>query len=265
MRTTNSIAVVSTILVLFFCACIKLPDSNKSAFILTSPSFENQLGADGYREVLSEAKINRDPRLNEILQRVGNGIAAQTSQTGFDWQFTLIESKEQNAWCMPGGKVAVYTGILPAMQNEAGMAAVLGHEVAHAILRHSGQRITQSMVLDLGMSVAELSLGNSKQKNTLLGLMGAGATVGIMLPYSRSHETDADLVGLKYMAKAGYDPRAAVSFWQRFQQSSAGAPPEFLSTHPASSTRIRNLEAHLPEALQLYDAAAKKFGNGVKL
>lgn len=243
-------------------ACVKLSETGKSAFILTSPSFENQLGKDGYKDVLSKAKVNREPRVNAILQRVGRNIAAQTTRNDFKWEFTLIESKEQNAWCMPGGKVAVYTGILPFMKTEAGMAAVMGHEVAHAMLRHSGQRISQQMIVNLGLSAAEISLKNSQQKGTILGLLGAGATVGVMLPYSRGHESEADRVGLRYMAKAGYDPQEVVRFWKRFSQKSGGAPPEFLSTHPGAGTRIRDLQTQMPQALRWYQASPNKIGIG---
>lgn len=245
--------------------CVHIPETGKKAFIMTSPSFENQLGRDGYREVLKDAKLNTNPRLNEILTRVGTRIAAQTGNLSFKWEYKLIESKEQNAWCMPGGKIAVYTGILPVMKNEAGMATVIGHEVAHAILRHSGQRISQQMIVNLGLSVADISLSNSKHKNTIIGLLGAGAAVGVMLPYSREHEREADRVGLKYMASAGYDPKEAVSFWQRFANNGGAAPPEFLSTHPGASSRVEDLKRNLPEALRLYESSKKKLGSGQKL
>jgi predicted Zn-dependent protease len=259
-----SILVLSPVCI-FFVGCVHLPEGGGSAFIVTSPDYENQLGTQGYQQVLSQSKLNNDPRLNAILQRVGSRLAAHIQVQGFQWEYHLIESKEMNAWCMPGGKIAVYTGILPVMLNEAGMAAVMGHEIAHATLRHSGQRISQEMVMKLGLSVADLSLSNSQHHDTLMGLLGAGATVGVILPYSRGHETEADLLGLKYMAKAGYDPQEAVIFWQRFKSAAGGAPPEFLSTHPGSATRIKDLQAHLAEAQQLYAAATSKLGSGEKL
>lgn len=249
----------------FLSGCITIPETGRSALILTSPSYENQLGNEGYAEVISKSKIDKDPKLNGILKRVGSRIASQTGHNEYKWEFTLIESEEQNAWCMPGGKVAVYTGILPAMDNEAGMAAVIGHEVAHATLRHAGQRISQGLIVELGLSVVDLSLKNSKYKNTIIGLLGAGASVGVMLPYSRSHETEADMVGFRYMAKAGYDPNEAIKFWERFEKSSTGAPPEFLSTHPGTGRRIKDLKAGLPEADRLYSIAPSKLGAGDKL
>jgi len=259
------ISAITFLASLLFIACVKIPETGHSVLLLTSPGMENQLGQDGYKEVLSKAKLNKDPRLNDILKRVGARIASQTGRSDYKWEYVLIESKEQNAWCMPGGKIAVYTGILPMMADEAGMATVLGHEVAHATLRHAGQRISQGMLMNLGLSMAEVSMGNSQHKNTILGLLGAGATVGVILPYGRGHETEADLVGLKYMAKAGYDPRQSVAFWQRFSRSSGGAPPEFLSTHPGAATRIRDLQHRLPEAIPLYENSSQKFGAGEKL
>lgn len=250
---------------LFLAACIRLPETGQRVLLLTSPQQENQLGEDGYREVLAKAKLNRDSRLNAILRRVGDRIAAQTQAAGFQWEYALIESQEQNAWCMPGGKIAVYTAILPIMADEAGMAAVLGHEVAHATLRHAGQRISEQMLVNLGLSLADVSLRNSQHHDMLLGLLGVGTTVGVTLPYSRGHETEADRIGLKYMARAGYDPRQALAFWQRFARSGSGAPPEFLSTHPGSATRIEDLQRWMPEALQLYQAAPQPLGAGERL
>lgn len=243
-------------------ACVQIPETGKSALILTTQSQENQLGEDGYKEVLKEAKVSTNKRANTILQRVGKAIAAQANRPDFKWEYTLIESKEMNAWCMPGGKIAVYTGILPFMKNEAGMATVLGHEVAHATLRHSGQRISQQMILGLGLSAADISLGSSQHRDTLMGLLGAGATVGIMLPYGRGHESEADRVGLKYMAKAGYDPREAVRFWQRFSKGTGSGPPEFLSTHPSGGRRIRDLQAEQSVAMRYYKNARAQRGIG---
>jgi len=212
---------------------------------------------------LAKSKINKDPRLNAILQRVGQRIAQQVNDKDFKWEFTIIESKEQNAWCMPGGKVAFYTGIFPTLKTEAAMAAVMGHEVAHAVLRHSGQRITQEMGANIALGALSIGLANSPHRDGLMAALGAGATVGVILPFSRGHESEADLVGLKYMAKAGYDPQEAVRFWERFK--SAGGTPEFLSTHPSGDRRIRELNSHMAEALKLYQAAPQKSGLGENL
>lgn len=252
------------ILVLF--SCVALPETGQKKLFLTSVSQENELGEEGYKDVLSKSKLANKPPTYPILQRVGTRIAHATGNRDFDWQYNLIESKELNAWCMPGGKIAVYTAILPYMKNEAGMAAVLGHEVAHAILRHSGQRMTEQLGTQLALGAIGVSLSNSPYRDQLLGAMGAGATVGIMLPFSRGHETEADTVGLRYMAEAGYDPREAIAFWERFSQGTAGgAPPEFLSTHPGGATRIKNIKSKMKEALALYQRAPIKSGAGENL
>jgi len=261
MNSHKILGILSAFLVPLW-GCVQIPETGKSALILTSPEYENQLGEQGYKEVLAKSKINPDPKLNEILRRTATQISRQTGKRDFKWEFNLIESKEQNAWCMPGGKIAVYTGILPAMASEGGMAVVLGHEVAHATLRHAGKRITSEMFINLGLSFAEVSLGNIKYKNTLMGLLGAGAAVGIILPFSRGDESEADQYGLRYMARAGYDPREAVLFWQRFAKSAGGSPPQFLSTHPGTLTRIRDLQNQMPQALQWYENSPQKFGSG---
>jgi metalloendopeptidase OMA1, mitochondrial len=264
MKTIKFIILAVFVLASFsFSGCITIPETGKQALILTSPAYENQLGFDGYKEVISQSKISKDPGSNQILVRVGGRIAQATARSDYKWEFNLIESKEQNAWCMPGGKIAVYTGILPAMYNEAGMAAVMGHEVAHATLRHAGQRISQGLMVEMGLAITDITLGNTKHKNTILAMLGVGAAVGVVLPYSRSHESEADYIGAKYMARAGYDPREAVTFWQRFEKSAGGgAPPEFLSTHPGSSRRIADLQHNMPEFMGIYNVAPQKHGAG---
>ena len=249
----------------YLTSCVALPETGQRKFIVTSVAQENEMGEQGYKEVISKSKLaNKSPNY-QVLQRVGSRIAAATGQK-FNWEYNLIEDKQLNAWCMPGGKIAVYTGILPFMKNEAGMAAVLGHEVAHATLRHSGQRITQEKGTQFALSIGGALLGNAQYKNELMALMGAGATVGILLPYGREHETEADLIGLRYMAEAGYDPQEAIEFWKRFSAVTAnGAPPEFLSTHPGGTTRINDLKRHMKEAQKIYSTAANKYGAGSNL
>ena len=176
----------------------------------------------------------------------------------------LIESDQLNAFCLPGGKIAVYTGILPVMQNEGGMAVVMGHEVAHAIARHGGERLTQGLGVSVVEKLLEQGLKNASpdvQKRTL-GAFGLGAKLGLLLPYSRLHELEADELGLSYAARAGYDPREATNFWKRMQDASKGKVPEFLSTHPHPDRRIKDLEQQMPAALEDYRAAPQKFGTG---
>ncbi|MCB0327274.1 MAG: M48 family metallopeptidase [Bdellovibrionales bacterium] len=251
------------IFILNCAACVTLNETGQSVFMLTSEEQEKELGEKGYQEVLSKEKISKDQKTIAILERVGHRIAKVAGKPDYQWEFTLIESDQLNAWCMPGGKVAVYTGILPYMQTEAGMAVVLGHEVAHATLRHSGQRISREM--GIGTALQIFSGGSSGDQNALLGLLGAGARFGTM-PFDRKHETQADLIGLKYMAKAGYDPKESVAFWQRFGKATQGsAPPEFLSTHPGASTRIKDLQQNMSQALSLYNQASAQYGTGTSL
>lgn len=254
-------------LLLLLFSCIALPETGQRKIFLTSVDEENKMGDDGYKDVLSKSKLANRPPDYPILQRVGSRIAKATGNLDFHWEYNLIESKELNAWCMPGGKIAVYTAILPYMKTEAGMAAVLGHEVAHAILRHSGQRMTEQLGTQLALGAIGMSVSNSPYKDQLLGAMGVGAAVGVMLPFSRTHETEADTVGLRYMAEAGYDPREALAFWERFSQATAGggAPPEFLSTHPGGPTRIKNIKSKMKEAIALYQKAPQQSGAGENL
>jgi len=174
---------------------------------------------------------------------------------GYQWEFNLVESEEVNAWCMPGGKVVVYSGILDLAGDEAGLAVVMGHEIAHAVARHGNERMSQGLVVQMGGMALAKALEEKPEETRQLWLsaFGLGAQLGVMLPYSRSHESEADHMGLIFMAMAGYDPHRAVSFWEQMAQAKGGsAPPEFLSTHPSDATRIRDLRAQLPEALQYY-------------
>jgi predicted Zn-dependent protease len=174
---------------------------------------------------------------------------------GYAWEFNLIESNEVNAWCMPGGKVVVYTGILPVTQDETGLAVVMGHEIAHAVAQHGGERMSQGLLQQLGGAALSVALQNEPQKtqNIFLTAYGLGSTIGVVLPFSRTQESEADRLGLIFMAMAGYNPNAAVNFWTRMSQSkTGGSPPEFLSTHPSDKTRIANLKKYMPEALQYY-------------
>lgn len=259
--------ILASICVLSLSSCVVLPDTGQKKFIVTSTAQEMQMGEEGYKEVISKSKLaNKSPNY-AVLQRVGSRIAKATGNTEFKWEYNLIESKELNAWCMPGGKIAVYTAILPYMKTEAGMAAVLGHEVAHATLRHAGQAMTQQYGTQLGVQLLAGTLfGNSPYHDFALAAMGAGATVGITLPHSREHETEADEVGLRYMAEAGYDPREALAFWERFAAATAGgAPPEFLSTHPGGQTRIDDLKRNMKAALKIYKQSKDQIGVGVNL
>jgi predicted Zn-dependent protease len=237
-------------------ACQTVPITGRSQLLILPEGDELKMGRQTYQEVLKKSKVSTDPILNEMVKRVGTRIAAVTSKKDYQWEFTVIESPQANAFCLPGGKVAVYTGILPITRDEAGLAAVVAHEVAHAIARHGGERVSQEMLVQVGLAgtMAALGRGDPATVQHVGALLGAGASVGLLLPWGRAQESEADHLGLIYMAKAGYDPRAARDLWIRMAEASKGKgkPPEFLSTHPSEATRIKQIEAWLPEALQYY-------------
>lgn len=251
--------------VVLISGCVTTPETGRSAFIMTSEGQEMQMGEQAYQETLAKEKLSTNERWNAILQRVGSRIATSANKPDYKWEFKLIESTTANAFCLPGGKVAVYTGILSKCQNEAGLATVLGHEVAHATARHGGQRISTALGAQLGLTAVNALIGgkDSTSKDLLMAALGLGANVGVMLPFSRSNESEADEIGLIYMARAGYDPREAPRFWDRFG-SDGGGMPAFLSTHPKSSDRKRSLEGQIPKAISLYEKS-NKYGLGEKL
>lgn len=220
---------------------------------------EAQLGAAAYRETLSKARLPRDPAVTAVVHRVGERIARAADKPGYDWQFTVVDDPRQaNAFALPGGKVAVYTGLFPVAQDEAGLAVVMGHEVAHALARHGAERMSQAGLLQLGAIGLAAGLGGASPmtRDTIFQAYGLGSQVGILMPFGRSQEAEADRIGLILMAKAGYDPAAAIGLWQRMEKQANGqAPPEFLSTHPSYHTRQRNIESWLPEARGYFQPA----------
>jgi len=229
---------------------------------------EMQLMArDQYKAFLSENKVlnSSNSRDAATVDRVGARISKaitkyfatrgeSTLLEGYQWEFNTIDSKEINAWCMPGGKVVVYTGLLSVTQNEAALAIVMGHEIAHSVARHGNERMSQAMVQQLGGMALEVALAQKPQEtqNLFMTAYGIGSEVGAILPWSRQQETEADQYGLIFSAIAGYDPREALPFWQRMAAAGGGSPPEFLSTHPSDATRLRKMEQFIPEAMKYY-------------
>ena len=215
-----------------------------------------KLGAAAYQQVLKQEKISHDPRFTGPVQEVGRRIAAAAEKPEYQWEFTVIDDpKQANAFCLPGGKVAVYTGIFPVAKDEAGLATVIGHEVAHALARHGAERMSTGMALQAaGAAVAIASGGQSAAtQQAIMAAYGLGAQFGVALPFSRSQESEADRIGLILMAKAGYDPDAAIGLWQRMEQNSGGkGPPEWLSTHPTEATRQEAIRGWIAEAQQYY-------------
>ena len=240
--------------------CTTVPYTHRSQLMLMSESDDLQLGAAAYKEVLNKEKIAHDARYTEPVQRVGRNIAAVAAKSEYQWEFTVIDDpKTANAFCLPGGKVAVYTGIFPYARDEAGLAAVIGHEVAHALARHGAERMsrdTLAQVGAVGVAVAAGASGaGSGTQQAILQAYGLGSTIGIALPFSRSQESEADHIGLILMAKAGYDPHAAIALWKRMAAAEHGsAPPEWLSTHPAPSTREQDLGNWMAETMSYFKA-----------
>ncbi|MCO5723820.1 M48 family metallopeptidase [Robiginitalea marina] len=220
-----------------------------------------------YDQFLEENKVVTGTEQAAMITRVGQRIAKAAERwltanghpgylKDYRWQYTLVDDKTVNAWCMPGGKIVFYTGILPICQDETGIAVVMGHEVAHALADHGAQRMSAGTLQTLGAVAGNVAIQDPETRNAFNMAYGVGSSVGVMLPFSRSHETEADLIGLRIMAIAGYDPGAAPELWKRMKANSQGAPPEFLSTHPSNDTRISNLTKWVPEA----KAEARKFG-----
>jgi predicted Zn-dependent protease len=223
-----------------------------------------------YKTFLDENKVlnpgnNRDAatvdrvgaRISEAIAKYYDSQGKQSVLQGYKWEFNTVDSKEINAWCMPGGKVVVYTGLLPVTQNEAALAVVMGHEIAHSVAKHGNERMSQAMVQQMGGMALEVALAQKPQEtqNLFMTTYGIGSQVGAILPWSRQQETEADEYGLIFSAMAGYDPREALPFWQRMAKSGGGSPPEFLSTHPSDETRLRKLEKFIPEAMKYYTKA----------
>ena len=257
----------------FVVACSTNPLTKKSQLTLLSESELQAVGSQQYQQFLSTNKvvspsINRDA---EMVKRVGqrltravetyyqqNGITEKLN--GYRWEYNLVDDRAVNAWCMPGGKIVVYTGLLPVTQNEAALAVVMGHEVSHALLQHGNQRMSQQLVQQLGGVALSVALANepTQTQNLFMAAYGAGTTVGVLLPFSRKQELEADRFGLIWPAMAGYNPQEAIPLWQRMERAAQGQkPPEFLSTHPSEGTRIDELERFMPEAMRYYKPMAK--------
>jgi metalloendopeptidase OMA1, mitochondrial len=237
-------------------------------FTLTTVEQENKLGDQTYQEILQKEKVNKDPAINAFVQRVAKRIAAAAPDKGFQYEVSVLDSTQVNAFCLPGGKICVYTGILPYCENEAALACVIGHEVAHAILRHGGVRMTQTTVVGVvgeGLNkVLEMQQVGGTTSTIAKGAYNYGTQLGILLPYSRTHEVDADENGLMYMARAGYDPREGARFWQRFSVLKSNVPT-FLSTHPAHEDRVQRLEKMTNKALLEYLNAHDQYGLGERI
>ncbi|NCA85829.1 MAG: M48 family peptidase [Clostridia bacterium] len=259
-------ATTTLISVNFLTSCSKVPITGRQQLALLPESQMVSMAVTNYNEFLKENQLSNDANKVAMVKKVGQKIASAVERfmrdnglsdriDGYKWEFNLVKEDDvPNAWAMPGGKVVVYTGILPYTKTEAGLAVVMGHEIAHAIARHGNERMSQALLIETGGTALNLALSQKPEETRSLYLMayGVGTQVGISLPYSRAHETEADKLGLIFMAMAGYDPHEAVDFWQRMSQAGGQKPPEFLSTHPADQTRIKNLREYMPKAMKYY-------------
>jgi metalloendopeptidase OMA1, mitochondrial len=235
-------------------ACESAPITGRQQLILVPESQDAELGLQAYQQIKKEEKVSKDPELNQQVRKVGQRIAAVSGHPDWDWQFTVFQNDEPNAFALPGGKVGVNTGLVKVAKNDAQLATVLGHEVGHAIARHGAERMSQGLLEQLGGVAVGVATGSEAYVQAYSQL----ATLGVILPYSRTQESEADHIGLILMAKAGYDPRQSIELWQNFQKLGGDRPPEFLSTHPSEGTRIERLQELMPEALALYQGSGDK-------
>lgn len=263
--------IASIWLMLLFQACAEVPITQRKGLRLVPETELLSMSIQQYNDVLKKSKLSTDTRTVEMVRQVGNRITksaeAFLTETGqqnkiknYKWEFNLIEEdKTVNAWVMPGGKAAVYTGILPFTQNETGLAVVLGHEVAHALADHGNERMSEALVANMGGMALSVALSQRPQQTQQLFMKvyGVGANVGFLLPYSRLHESEADRIGLTLMARSGYDPREAIPFWERMSKQEGQRPPQLLSTHPAPETRIADIKKYLSEALPYFEKKLK--------
>jgi len=240
-----------------------VPITGRKHLVDTTLQQDAALGLQSYQQILTTAQVVSSGEQADMVKRVGERLKKVVEDPGFQWEFTLIQSNQVNAFCLPGGKVAVYTGILPIAQNENGLAVVMGHEIAHAIARHGAERMAQQKLVQLGTLVVGVSSSDMdpRQRAAIMGALGVGAQYGILLPFSREHESEADYMGLIYVARSCYDPTEAPKLWERMSASSKGAPAEFMSTHPSNATRIRQFQQWMPEA---EDVRTKNCGAGAK-
>ena len=251
--------------VLFISACTTNAVTGRKQLSLISESTLQEEAVTQYRSFLSQNKrvSESGSRDAEMVRRVGSRIAAAITQyynskglskelEGYQWEFNLVDNKDVNAWCMPGGKVVVYTGLFTVVQNEAQLAIVLGHEITHAVAHHGQERISQAMLAQ-GLGVAGGAIfGNTQAGNIFNNVYGPAATLGVLLPNSRNQELEADHFGLRFAAMAGYNPQEAIPFWTRMANMGGAKPPTFLSTHPADAQRIQKIKEYMPEALTFY-------------
>lgn len=259
------LVISSIVLLAIVAACATVPITGRKQLNLVSDSEVMGMSFSQYDQFLKENKLSTDKEKTAMVKRVGEKISKAVEKymadngyashiAGFEWEFNLVDDETPNAWCMPGGKVVFYTGILPYTQTEEGLAVVMGHEVAHAVAKHGNERMSHQMGVQMGGTALAVAMDEQPEQTQQIAMaaFGVGSQYGFMLPFSRTHETEADKMGLIFMAMAGYNPEAAVPFWERMAAGGGQKPPEWMSTHPADDTRIQDLQAYMPEALKYY-------------
>ncbi|MDH3252380.1 MAG: M48 family metallopeptidase [Ignavibacteria bacterium] len=266
MKQTSRASWSLLVLMFVFVACSTVPLTGRKQLNIIPSSTMLSMSYQEYGEFLQSNKLSTNQAATAMVKNVGARIAKAVEQymaqqglsaqlKGYAWEFNLVESNDVNAWCMPGGKVVFYTGILPLTKDETGLGVVMGHEIAHAVAEHGGERMSQGLLAEMGGMALSAALDKEPEKTKALWMtaFGIGAQVGVLLPFSRTQESEADRLGLIFMSMAGYDPNASVSFWERMAAQKGGqSPPEFLSTHPSDQTRINDIKKHLPEAMRYY-------------
>lgn len=263
----------NTILFIFLlmAACQTVPVTGRRQLSLIPQAELLSMSATQYNQFLQQNRLSTNAQATATVKRVGERIKESVEKymaemnmsdrlNGFNWEFNLVESEQVNAWCMPGGKVVIYTGILPVCKDENGLAVVMGHEIAHAIAGHGDERMSQSVLAMVGQVGLAVALRNKPRETQTawMAAYGIGTQVGILLPFSRKQESEADEIGLMFSAYAGYNPQEAPQFWERMAATNRNAPPEFLSTHPSSQTRINHLNSLIPKAMEFYNKSPYK-------
>ena len=266
MKRLNAIALVVFLSVIFFQSCSVVPFTGRKQLNLLAESDMISMGLTNYADFMKDNSLSADRANSAMVKKVGSDISQavikyfnenglQSRLNGYQWEFNLVKNDSTpNAWCMPGGKVVVYSGILPYTVDQNGLAVVVSHEIAHAVARHGNERMSQQLLIQMGGVALNEAVKQKPEetRNIFNSIYGLGAQVGLVLPYSRDHELEADKMGLIFMAMAGYDPQTAIVFWQRMAATGGGKPPEFLSTHPADATRIKKIKAAMPEVMKYY-------------
>lgn len=233
--------------------------TGRSQLMMMSESDLNKMGNASFEEMKTKEKISQSPEINRYVQCVANAITVNVPKSAHDgaWEVVVFDSEQVNAFALPGGKIGVYTGILKVAENQDQLGAIIGHEVAHVIEHHSNERLSSNQVSQMGLSIVSVVLEsqNIESRNMVMAGLGLGVQYGVLMPYGRSHESEADIVGQDLMAESGFDPKGSIKLWQNMAKQSTGAPPEFMSTHPSNATRIKQLTEHLPKSTPIFKQA----------